>query len=176
MKTAYTLLIALGLSSPLAAVAQEPMKPSAVAKLGMSDDTVEFFKAAASSGLFEVEAAKLAMARASDPKTKAFAGQMVTDHTKANEELLQLAAQKGVTVPTELMTRHKAMLDELKDEKTAKEFDEAYKRAMIASHKEAVTLFDEVAKDNKDAEVKAWAAKTLPKLQHHGGVAKELKG
>lgn len=46
----------------------------------------------------------------------------------------------------------------------------------VASHKEAVTLFDEVADDNKDADVRTFAAKMLPKLRSHGGMEKERPG
>lgn len=176
MKIAYAWMLAGALLAPFAAGAAEPMKPSTAGKLLIDDDTKEFFDAAASANLLEVEASRLALQRAQDPEIKAFAQQMVTDHTKASEELKTLAQKKGVTLPTKMMDRHQAIYDELKDEKTAKEFEEAYREAMVASHKEAVTLFDEVAEDNKDAEVKTFAAKMLPKLQSHGGKAKELQG
>lgn len=176
MKTAYAVMFVCALGLPMGANAAEPMKPSAAGKLLIDDDTKEFFDAAASANMLEVEASKLALQRAESPEVKTFAEQMVKDHTKAAEELKALAQKKGVTVPTAMMTRHQAMYDELKDEKTAKEFEEAYGEAMVASHKEAVTLFDEVADDGKDAEVKTFAAKMLPKLQSHGGMAKELPG
>lgn len=174
--TAYATMLALSLGCSAAAIAVEPMKPSTATKVMLSDDTMEFLKTAASTNMLEIEASKLALERAVDPATKTFAQQMVADHAAAGEQLMQLASSKGVTVPTTMMTRHQTMLDELKDEKTAKDFDEAYKRVMVMSHKEAVSLFDEVAKDNKDPEVKAFAAKLLPKLQNHGGMAKDLKG
>jgi putative membrane protein len=156
------------------AAAGEPMKPSAVGGLIMSADDKEFFPAAASGGMLEVDASKLALERSQNPATKTFAEKMVSDHTAAAAELKELATKKGITLPTALMDRHQKMLDELKDEETPKEFDEAYKRVMLVSHKEAVTLFGKVAKDSKDPETKAWAAKTLPKLEAHGGLAKDL--
>lgn len=58
----------------------------------------------------------------------------------------------------------------------SKDFEEAYGEVTVASHKEAVTLFDEVADDNKDADVRTFAAKMLPKLRSHGGMEKERPG
>lgn len=174
MNTRSVLALAAVLALPLGAGAAEPMKPSTAGKLLIDDDQKEFFAAAASSGMFEVKAAELALERAEDPEVKSFAQQMLEDHRKANEELKALAQQKGVTLPKELMSRHQAMYDELKDEQSADAFEDAYKNAMLASHKEAVTLFDEMADDAKDRDVQRFAAKTLPKLQQHGGMAKEL--
>jgi putative membrane protein len=176
MKIVHAMFIALGLCCTAGAGAQEPMKPSTAIKLLIDDDEQEFFKAAASSGMFEIEAAKLALERSQNDKIKQFAQKMIADHGKADAELKQLAQQKGVTLPTELMSRHQMMLDELRDEGTPEEFDEAYRRAMLASHKEAVSMFDEMKDDADDPEVKAFAARTLPKLQQHGGHAKALPG
>lgn len=176
MKTACAVMFVCALGLPMAASAAGPMKPSAAGKLLIDDDTKEFFGAAASANMLEVEASKLALQRASSPEVKAFAQQMVKDHTKASEALKVLAQKKGVTVPTTMMSRHQALYDELEDERTAADFEEAYSEAMVASHKEAVTLFDEVADDAEDPEIRTFAAKMLPRLQSHGGMAKELEG
>ncbi|MEW6167285.1 MAG: DUF4142 domain-containing protein [Pseudomonadota bacterium] len=174
MNTRPVMALAAMLVLPLAAAAAEPMKPSTAGKLLIDDDQKEFFAAAASSGMFEVKAAELALKRAEDPEVKSFAQRMLEDHRKANEELKALAQQKGVTLSTQLMGRHQTMYDELKDEQSAAAFEDAYKNAMLASHKEAVTLFDEMADDAEDADVRQFAAKTLAKLQQHGGMAKGL--
>lgn len=170
-----TVVAAIAVAAAVMTVhAAEPMKSSPVGEALIPNSDKSFFENAASAGMYEVEAGKLAAARGGDPKVKQFGERMVKDHTAANEELKALAAKKNVALPTELMRRHKMMLDELKDEKDGKEFDEAFKREMLASHKEAVTLFSNAAKNSKDPDVKAFAAKTLPTLQHHGGDAKDL--
>lgn len=169
----YAAMVCLGLGVAGAAPAQETMKPSTAMKVLMDDDAKDFFETAASSNMLEIEAAKLAEAKANDPRTRAYAEQMTKDHTKAGEELAELARKKGVTLPTQLLRRHEGMLKPLRDKQGA-EFDDDYRKVMIASHKEAVSLFDEMAKDAKDPEIKAFAVKTLPKLQAHGGMAKQL--
>jgi putative membrane protein len=172
------LAIGLALNGGVATAADEPsapMQPSAIGKMMMSASDKEFFPAAASAGMLEVESSKLALERSQNAEVKKFAETMVTDHTKAAEELKTLAGSKNVTLPTAMTKHHQMMYDHLKDEKTAKDFDDAYQEAMVASHKEAVTLFSKASTDSKDPEVKAWATKTLPTLQHHGAMAKDLK-
>ena len=170
------MVLALGLSSAFGgAVAQEPMKPSGVAEALMANDEKDFFETAASSNMFEIQASQLAMEKSTDPAIKKYAEQMVEDHQMANEKLQKLAESKNVTLPTTLLKRHQAMLDDLKEEKAGKEFDEEYADKMVMSHKEAVSLFDQTAKKGKDPEVKSFAAEMLPKLQMHGGMATELE-
>jgi len=180
-RLSYILAVAMAaILSPFAnaADAQRPekkMEPSRVMQVLLDDNAKDFFETAASANLFEIESSQLALQRATDPALKAFAKRMVQDHEKAGRELKALARKKDVTLSTQLLRRHKAMLDDLRDEKQGPEFDDEYRRKMIASHKEAVSLFDEVATDAKDPDIKAFAAKTLPTLQAHGGSAQELR-
>lgn len=152
----------------------EPMKPSGVIEAVMSKELKDFYETAASANMLEIEASQLALNKSSNEKIKGFAQQMIIDHTKAGEELKALAESKGVQLPTAMLKRHQAMYDDLKDESHGKDFDNEYRMKMIASHKEAVSLFDKTAKTATDAEVKAFVSKTLPKLQDHGGKSKDL--
>ncbi len=152
----------------------ESMKPSAVGKLVVSVDNDEFFPSAASAGMLEIETSKLALQTSQNADVKAFAQQMVDDHTKAAAELKTLAASKSITLPTAMSKHHQMMYDHLKDEKPGKDFDSAYQNTQVVAHKEAVTLFAKASTDSKDPEVKAWASNTLPTLQHHGAMAKDL--
>ena len=174
----FALAIALGLS-PIANAEDAPreqdkMKPSRAVQLLLDDGNKDFFETAASANLFEIESSQLALQRATDPGLKAFARRMVSEHKQAGEELKRLARKKNVTLSTQLLKRHEVMLDSLRDEKQGEAFDDEYRDKMIASHMEVVALFDEVARDSKDPDVRAFAAKTLPTLQAHGGSAKKL--
>jgi len=174
MKIVKTLTVAAVIGMATAANAAEPMKPSGVAQVMMSTDEKDFFETAASANLFEIEAGKLAQTKATDPMLKEFGAKMVKDHTEASGKLMTLASSKNVTVPTTLLKRHQSMLDDLKQDKDGKDFDEDFRNKMVASHKEAVSLFDKTANKAKDPEIKAFAATMLPKLQAHGGMAMEL--
>jgi putative membrane protein len=150
------------------------MKPSKAMQAVMDDDTKGFFETAASANQFEIEASRIASQQATDPALKEFAAKMIKDHSQAGAELQALARKKNTTTDTALLRRHEAMLKDLKNEKPGKAFDDEYRDKMITSHKEAVSLFDEQARDGKDPDVKAFAAKLLPKLQAHGGAAQHL--
>jgi len=147
---------------------------SVFAKDNAAHADASFMKKAAESGLTEVEAAKLAVSKATHTQVKGFAQQMIDDHTKANEELKALAAAKNVTLPTEPGLKHKAQL-KLLDGADGAKFDERYAKTFgVKAHDETVRLFQQAVQKTKDAEVKAFAEKTLPKLQHHLEMAKDL--
>lgn len=163
--------LSIGMSAVYAA---EPMQPSGAIEALLSNSDKAFFENAASAGMFEIQAGKLAQTKASDPQVKSYAEKMVSDHTEAAAKLEKLAKAKNVTLPTALSKHHQMMLDRLNKVSAGSDFDAAYKRQMIVSHKEAVSLFDQESKKGQDAEVKAFAAELLPKLQAHGGHAHEL--
>jgi len=136
-------------------------------------DDATFVKEAASSGMEEVEVGKIAMTKAANADVKKFAEMMVKDHTKANEELKTAAKAAGVEVPTKLLEKHQKHLDVFKDYKGA-DFDKDYMKHQVADHVEAVALFTRASKELKNKELKDFATKTLPHLQHHLDEAKKL--
>jgi putative membrane protein len=125
-----------------------------------------FVSKAAVGGMAEVKLGQLAVQKASNPDVKAFGQQMVDDHGKANDELKQLASSKGMTLPTDIDAKHQATYDRLSKLDGA-EFDRAYMKDMLADHKMDVSEFRRESKSGSDPDVKAWAAKTLPTLEHH---------
>lgn len=167
----------LGFSSiaQIQAQAQEPMEPSGVAQVLMSNDPKDFYQSAGSANLFEIRASKLAQTRAQSPEIRKFADMMVADHTEASQKLEALAGRKGVALPTQLLRRHQMMLDGLMEEKAGKDFDDHYSNKMVVSHKEAVSLFEQASRESKDPDIRSFAAEILPTLQRHGGLANDLE-
>src|SRR6266545_5185813 len=70
-------------------------------KDNMPKDT-KFAKEAAAGGLMEVTLGELATKNAASQAVKDFGQRMVDDHGKANQQLKELAAQKGISLPTAL--------------------------------------------------------------------------
>jgi putative membrane protein len=140
----------------------------------LSHDDQEFFKKAAVAGMTEVEAGKIASTQASDPEVRNFAQQMVTDHSGANDQLKALASKKGVSLPAGPGHEEQEALAKLKA-KSGHDFDEEYMERMVKDHHDAVDLFKETAEDSKDPDIKEFASKTLPTLQHHDEMAKDLE-
>jgi putative membrane protein len=135
----------------------------------------EFIAKAGAGGLAEVEMGELGAKKATNGQVKAFAKRIVTDHTKANEELRAAAKGKG-PVPSSRDPMHKAMMDKFHQQEAGKEFDRDYMEQMVKDHKTDVDLFETAADDPKlDAELRAYAKKTLPTLREHLSQAQTIE-
>jgi putative membrane protein len=138
--------------------------------------SAEFVKKAGAAGLAEVEAGKLGSQKATSPEVKAYAQKMVTDHTKANKELMAAAKPKNLEVPTEPDMMHKAMMEKFERQKADADFDHDFMQQMVRDHEKVVELFETASTDtNVDADLRSWAKKTLPHLQTHLKEAKTLE-
>jgi putative membrane protein len=129
-------------------------------------DDAKFAVAAANGGMAEVELGTLARQKAVNSKVKDFGAMMVTDHSKANDEMKALAKSKGITLPTAIDTKEQKVKDDL-SAKSGADFDKAYVSNMIDDHKEDIKEFEDASKNCKDADLKAFAVKTLPVLKMH---------
>jgi putative membrane protein len=134
-----------------------------------------FITEAAEGGMAEVEMGKLAASKAQNPEVRQFGQQMMSDHTRANNELRNLAAQKNVTLPTELNARHREGMDKL-SKMSGAEFDREYMRMQVEDHEKTVSLFQNQADSGTDSDVRAFAAKTLPTLKTHLEQARNVQG
>jgi putative membrane protein len=135
----------------------------------------KFMMEAAMGGMEEVELGRIAAERGTTDAVKQFGQRMVDDHTKANEELMQIASTKGVTLPTTLDDKHKADVAKMSNLSGA-EFDRMYiKEAGVKDHNKAAKLFQREADRGKDADLKAFAAKTLPTIQEHLRMAQGME-
>ncbi len=141
----------------------------------MTPEDKEFVSDAGMDGLFEVQAGNVVLQKGSNADVKAFAQRMVTDHGRANAELAQLATAKGVALPTELAGEQQAAFDHLSSLSGAA-LDKAYMQHMVEGHQKDVGEFEKTSTSATDGDLKAWAAKTLPTLQEHMAMAKDVAG
>ncbi|MFO1057242.1 MAG: DUF4142 domain-containing protein [Dongiaceae bacterium] len=137
---------------------------AAAATLSKSDQT--FVHQAAVAGMAEVAEAQLALDKAKSDEVKQFAQRMIDDHTKANDQLKQLAAAKQITLPAALDAKHKAEQARL-EKLSGAAFDHAYIQNQVKAHQQAVALFRTESETGGDPELKQFAAQTLPILQQH---------
>ena len=140
--------------------------------INLSSEEKSFVSAAAAGGMMEVEAGKLVSLQSQNTAVKAFALQMVKDHTKANEELTAIATRKGMALPATLPAEQLKHLKQLQT-LTGKELDKHYITMMIDDHMKTVDLFGRNSKFN-DTELKTFALNTLPIIQMHYKKAVEL--
>lgn len=122
----------------------------------------------------EVEMGKLAQSKSQNPEVKTFAQQMIDDHTKGLSEVQTVAQAKGITLPTELDAKHKAMSAKLAKLEGDK-FDREYmKMGGTGGHKEALAMLKKNEKNAKDAEVKGLATKMMPTVEQHLKAAQQM--
>lgn len=133
---------------------------------GQDDDDNDFAVKAANGGMLEMEVSRLAREKSRRSDVKEFAAMMLSDHQKASDELKALAGRKNITLPARLGDDEQKHVDELA-KLSGTEFDKKYVDLMVEDHEEDVKLFKEAADDADDADLKAFAAKTLPTLQKH---------
>ena len=169
-----TLAFALPL---LAACADKPAPtvsvPVAPPALAAADAT--FVQTAVQGAQTEIQAGQLAQTKAKSPRVKSFAAQMVSDHTANLDQLKQVVANKGVTLPTDVSDQQKTALTQLQGE-TGRAFDKDYVADMVAGHEALLETYQSEAQTGTDADLKKYAADTVPAIQQHLAEAKALQG
>ena len=134
----------------------------------ITDPTV-FVKSAALGGLTEIELAKLAQSKSQDASIRGFAGRLLKDHEALHRELAAIAKRNRLDVPTSLDYEDEQMVKQAAG-KSGAEFDAWYARQMITEQQKAIALFQGAAK-MPDADLAAFAKKTLPVLDEHQRMA-----
>lgn len=128
----------------------------------------DFVARAASGGMLEVAASKLALERTQNSEVRNFATRMIDDHTRTNRDLMAAARSAGVTdVPTTMTSSDRNVLERLSAAR-GPEFDRMYAEQVgLTAHHETVALFQREANQGTNPELKAFAARTLPELRGH---------
>jgi putative membrane protein len=146
-------------------VAPPPAVPSAA----------DFVAKASATDLFEVQSGQAAQDRASNPLVKAFAANLVRDHTKSSQELKKAVAESGHSIPTsaaappELQTATASLAAA-----APADFDRAFMQAQVKAHQQALALLQAYAQDGDVPSLKAFAAEAAGVVQHHLKDARQL--
>ncbi len=131
-----------------------------------NDTTARYFIIQASIGnLQEIQIARLALTKSMSNEVKAFANQMIADHSRAQAQLMELIRLKNFQIPR--AATDTPVDDLMLKNLPGKDFDRMYVHMMVPDHRQAVHLFEGYALTGKDPEVNAFAKKTLPVLQEH---------
>ena len=137
------------------------------------DTTARHFLIMASIGnLQEAGSGKLAAQKATRTDVKSFGEMMVTDHSDAEQKLLQLAKSGGYQLPSAATETPPPDLNLSKA--SGDDFDRMYIHAMVSGHRSTVIMFQDYAINGKDPEVKLFAQQMLPTLKAHLAAIKAL--
>lgn len=175
MKTLLSASVLAAFVAPMALHAQTPaagMNTPAASALNKADTKIVMDMARAN--MAEIEAGKMAVSKSQNAEVKAYAQRMVDDHTRALADVTTLAQNKGVTLPTELDAKHKAMAAKL-SKLEGEAFDRQYmKQAGVADHTKVHAMLKKDSSRAKDPDVKALAAKMMPTVEEHLTAAKSM--
>ena len=125
-------------------------------------------------GKAEVEFGQLAEQKGRSQAVKDFGRQMVTDHGKANQQLMQLAQAANIPQPGQLDEEHKAMRAQL-EKLGGAEFDLAYIRGQVGDHQKTAQLFEWEIGSGQDPQLKAFASEILPVVLRHLQMAENIE-
>ncbi|HEX5230339.1 MAG TPA: DUF4142 domain-containing protein [Bryobacteraceae bacterium] len=139
----------------------------------MSAADKKFVHSAAEGGMAEVQLGQLAEQKASSQDVKDFGHRMVSDHSQANDKLKSLASNKGITLPSSVNAKDKALYDRL-SALSGSEFDRAYMNAMVKDHTTDVSEFQKESNTAKDQDLREFASMTLPTLKDHLRMAQDV--
>lgn len=140
----------------------------------VSKEDAQFVVNTANAGMTEVQMGQIAQQKATGKDVKDFGAMMVTDHTSAGDKLKALAATKNITLPAAISPDMQTNVDAMQN-KSSKDFDKAYISMMIDDHKKAIADFEAESKNGTDADIRAFADKTLTTLRMHLSKAEECR-
>jgi putative membrane protein len=172
MKIISAALISIAMAGGVLAVEQPAQKIDASMPAGQVDKAT-FVKMVSSSNKFEIDSSKLAVDKAASAEVKAFAEQMIADHTKAGEEFMATLKKEGQQPAAELTPKHSDQLKQLEGTGD-QDFDATYVSLQEAAHVEAVDLFRTYSEKPDDPALGEFAKKTLPTLEMHLEHVKKL--
>jgi putative membrane protein len=133
-----------------------------------------FAKKAASGGMAEVKLGQLAQEKGSSKAVKEFGKRMENDHSKAGDQLKDVASKNNIDLPADMDKKDQATYDHL-SKLSGAEFDRVYAQHMVTDHEKDVEEFKKEASTGKNPDVKSFASKTLPTLQDHLRQAREME-
>ena len=151
---------------------QQPAEAGEQQQLAQAD--MEFATKAAEGGLMEVRLGELAQQQAASEEVRQFGQRMVEDHGQANEQLMQIAQDKGIELPQELSDEAQQLYDELQQQE-GEAFDQAYMDEMVSDHEEDVDAFQQYTEEGQDEALVEFASQTLPVLQQHLEMAQQTQ-
>jgi putative membrane protein len=146
----------------------------ALATAARADSASDFLMTAAKGDNAEIMMGKLAQQKAQSADVKKFGQTLVTDHTKAKNEVATLATSMSVSMPSDVKPDAQQAYDKLAQTNGA-EFDRMFVSHMIEDHQKDIAAFTKEA-SAKDGKVSSLAAKQLPTLKKHLAIAQSLQG
>ena len=152
--------------------------PRSASSSSISAQDRTFIQDVARDNAQEMEMGRMAEQKASDSMVKSYAQKLVSDHTKANQELEKIASQKGVTIETAAAGKSRSASSHPENDRLSRlsgsEFDRAFVAQMVQDHEKAVKTFEQ-HQNTSDSDLRNFITMTLPTLRQHLDDARSLQ-
>jgi predicted outer membrane protein len=125
-----------------------------------------FLTKAAMGNMAEIMTSQLAMQKSKNAQVRQIAQQMVTEHSRAQSELIPIMQRRGVPVPTTVGAMHTATFQQLQRAR-GNNFDQLYMAAQAEAHEETVSLYQAALPMVNDPDARAYITRNLPPVVGH---------
>lgn len=133
-----------------------------------------FATKAAQGNMTEAEMGNLAKQRGSTQQVKDYGKMLVDDHTKANNDLKQIVAKQGLTLPTDVTAAQRREIDRL-SKLSGTQFDREFAKVSVKDHRDDIKEFQTEIDHGQNEALKSYASNTMPVLQKHLNAAQNLE-
>ena len=133
----------------------------------------EFVNKAVQEGTAKFQLAYLALQNAHSEEVKAFARQVLADYYTSQTELINIANQQFMTLPTSVDPKDQATFDSL-SQLQGEAFDKAYMQAILKGHRTDLTQLRREAKSGNNQDVMNWANQNLSALETQSKAAEKV--
>jgi putative membrane protein len=139
----------------------------------LSEIDRDFMTKAARSDMTEIKTSQLALQRSQNQEVRDYAQQMIQQHTNSSKELTQIAQSKGVTLPKDMGSKNKPLMDKL-EKLSGAEFDRVYMQGQVKAHQKTLNEYQSYLQNGKDNQLIAFANKVAPLVSQHLDMAQSM--
>lgn len=132
-----------------------------------NEEDAEFVAEAVAGNYAEVQLAQLASQKSNDAEVKNIAQMLESEHSKALQELQNMAQAKNISLPAEPTEEQKRTVENLREEEEIDEFNREWCNALVDKHQKTIDMYEDNMERTEDAELKSWINSTLPALRTH---------
>jgi putative membrane protein len=129
----------------------------------------------------EIDAGKLAEKKGKSQSVKSFGKTLVSDHTKADHDLLSAAKKAGISPGDSALTtkdKEEMKVDKNKMEQVKRmsgaEFDKAFGQVMSRGHEHVLSMVRDAKDQLKSQDLKQFAERAIPVLERHKEMADDV--
>jgi len=155
------------------ATAMLSFTPDKITGPAIPNADANFITKAVEDGMLEIKLGKLAQNRAASQSIKDFGKMIADEHSVVSKELWSLAKRKRMETPMTLGSIKQVQYDSLAAA-SGEKFDQLFLKAMLSSHEEAITFFENESTTGKDQDIKKWANSQIPSLKSHLELARTI--